>query len=347
MFDYLIMFFILAFLGFELLFKARLLPVNHNFFDADNSKAMRGFWCIVIIIVHVPDYLQNSISDMIGSFAFIGVSFFFMTSAYGLTISQDRNPDGIRFFWRKRLPRLLIISWIINILSSIAYLIVYETPVTISEILRLNPWVEWLLICYLAFWLSNIIFKKELAWKTATIVMSTIFSVIMYFLGRAEIVKTTNWCPEVFGFIWGILLATFRTRFVDFFSRKWWLTWTLSAVASLILGVAYLKFKTIPVAGDYVLKIILGAAIILFTLIANAKVELGNRVSLFIGAISFEVYLVHLVVIDVLEARFDDLPSGIFVLACIVVTLIVSVIIHAIADKPVKKISSLLGVHRS
>ena len=83
----LIMFCILIFLGLTLLMGAQISDTDGHFFNKENSNALRGFWCLIVILVHVPVAYQNRIQDMIGSFAYIGVTFFFMTSAYGLRLS--------------------------------------------------------------------------------------------------------------------------------------------------------------------------------------------------------------------------------------------------------------------
>ena len=86
MITYAIMALIMLFLTFELLYKAKYsLDVVH-LFDKQNSNAMRGFWCLIVILVHIPVPYQNRIQNMLGSFAYIGVTFFFMTSAYGLRL---------------------------------------------------------------------------------------------------------------------------------------------------------------------------------------------------------------------------------------------------------------------
>lgn len=61
-----------------------------SFFNLTNTTAMRGFWCIIVILVHIPAVYQNRIQDLMGSFAYIGVTFFFMTSAYGLKVGAKR-----------------------------------------------------------------------------------------------------------------------------------------------------------------------------------------------------------------------------------------------------------------
>lgn len=58
-----------------------------------------------------------------GSFAYIGVTFFFMTSAYGLKVGAKKNPDSTKVFWRRRLPKLLIPMFLVNVLTMVMHLI--------------------------------------------------------------------------------------------------------------------------------------------------------------------------------------------------------------------------------
>lgn len=145
---------ILVFLFCELIIGAKLQKHSDHFFDLANTNAMRGFWCLIIILVHVPEAYQNPIQDMIGSFAYIGVTFFFMTSAYGLSLLQKKNPNSINSFWRRRLPKLLIPCFVVNILYSILNLKTKQ-PFSILDLARINGWVQWLLFCYFVFWICH------------------------------------------------------------------------------------------------------------------------------------------------------------------------------------------------
>lgn len=154
MITYAIMLLIMSFLAFELLYKAEYRPECYTLFDKQNSNAMRGFWCLVVILVHIPASYQNRIQDMLGSFAYIGVTFFFMTSAYGLNLGIKKAPDSIRYFWRKRLPKLLIPIILINIVSLI-FRVIEGNKISFSALININGWVQWLLVCYFIFWAAN------------------------------------------------------------------------------------------------------------------------------------------------------------------------------------------------
>lgn len=71
---YAIMGLVLLFMAFILIYKAKLTKDTSHFFNLTNTTAMRGFWCIIVILVHIPAVYQNRIQDLMGSFAYIGVT---------------------------------------------------------------------------------------------------------------------------------------------------------------------------------------------------------------------------------------------------------------------------------
>ena len=329
--------FIMVFLAIVLLVGLREDETEEHFFDIANSKAMRGFWCLIVILVHIPAAYQNRIQDMIGSFAYIGVTFFFMTSGYGLTISSDKNQNSLNYFWRNRLPKLLIPGWLVNIFFGLFGCFAFSNEISFAKIINVNGWVRWLLGCYLIFWLSHHIIKSN-RWKILASILVVIASVIFYYLRTAKIVNSTTWTTECYGFIWGIILASLLSEFVHYFKKSWMKKWIFSLIIALILGIGYLKFKPVFFFGDYLLKIILGVAITMFILIANVKFHIGNKICMFLGEISFEVYLIHGNVFYVISKIFPSLSSGIFILICLILTVIIAFMIHILATVIIKQL---------
>lgn len=132
-----------------------------SFMSVDNSKFLRGFWCIVVVLVHIPAAYQNRMQDMIGSFAYIGVTFFFMTSAYGLKYSIKHKKDYTEHFWRRRLPAILLPALIANAFDVMMSGI--ETnfqDFTVVDFIDISNWVKVLLLMYFTFWLIYCIAPK-------------------------------------------------------------------------------------------------------------------------------------------------------------------------------------------
>ena len=86
---------------------------------------------------------------------------------------------------------------------------------------------------------------------------------------RGRFLKISGWATESFGFIYGILLARYKDKFEAFAKHKWFAKSFIICVSSLILGIAYIKFKHIVFIGDYFIKVLLGLSILVFILILN------------------------------------------------------------------------------
>ena len=318
---------ILLFLAGLLLAGAKFRPDGAHFFDRENSGAMRGFWCLIVVLVHVPAGYQNRLQDMLGSFAYVGVTFFFLTSAYGLRLAAEKRPESIRYFWRHRLPKLLVPCVLANAVRMAAY-VAGGSRVSPWMLVRIGGWVRWLLVCYLIFWLCyRFLSEKYRDWAVCGLV--AVFSLAVYGMKP----DTTTWCPEVLGFAWGILLGRWKNRFTGWTDKGWLAKNAGLCLLAGILGVGYLMGKGIPFWGDYVLKIVLGVAILGFVLGLNTKISMGNRVSRLLGTISYEVFLLHDVSFFVLEKAFPGLNSGVFILMSLLVTAALSLAVQRISAR--------------
>ena len=318
---------ILLFLAGLLLAGAKFRPDGAHFFDRENSGAMRGFWCLIVVLVHVPAGYQNRLQDMLGSFAYVGVTFFFMTSAYGLRLAAEKRPESIRYFWRHRLPKLLVPCVLANAVRMAAY-VAGGSRVSPWMLVRIGGWVRWLLVCYLIFWLCyRFLSEKYRDWAVCG--LAAVFSLAVYGMKP----DTTTWCPEVLGFAWGILLGRWKNRFTGWTDKGWLAKNAGLCLLAGILGVGYLMGKGIPFWGDYVLKIVLGMAILGLILGLNTKISIGNRVSRLLGTISYEVFLLHDVSFFVLEKAFPGLNSGVFILMSLLVTAALSLAVQRISAR--------------
>jgi len=320
------------------LYRAKLYPEgNPGFFNVENTKAMRAFWSIIVVLVHIPAMYQNTVQDMAGSFAYIGVTFFFMTSAFGLKLSTKKRPVHMFSFWGKRLPKLLVPQFFTNVLDVLMCCVLFGMSDTVSILLYISEWTLWLIGCYVLFWLANLLFKDKKTSDTMICASVVAGSLLIYILTLNGIITETTWQTEIYGFIWGLLLAEGIGRFQETLNKKWLQQVAASCGVALLLGVLYLKFKPIVFFGQYLLKIVLGIAITLFVLTLNSKIALGNKAILFIGDISYEIFLVHGIVMGFLEVCFEEISSGIFILLSVVLSIATAYLVHGISEFVIKR----------
>ena len=320
-------------LAFATLYRVKYHPNgNHYFFNTENSKAMRGFWCIVVILVHVPAQYKNTIQNLIGSFAYIGVTYFFLTSAFGLSLKTEKSPDSIKTFWRTRLPKLLIPQFLINIFVNTINILWLKKDFVIWKIVAINPWVQRLLICYAVFWLASILIKNKTAKYIVILTSVAVVSVLSFYL-KLKNPSLDTWHTEMCGFLWGILLFLFFDSFKSFSRSKWLHKSMCVCFLALCFGVLYLKFKYVLFFGDYLLRIVLGLCITVYVLFLNTRFSIGNKFICFLGDISFEVYLLHGFVFRMIDYCSPSIGSGVYIILAIFITVILSGLIHLIAVK--------------
>ena len=116
---------------------------------------------------------------------------------------------------------------------------------------------------------------------------------------------------------------------ISFVNKKWVRNLAIIGFLSAVSGIFYLKYKMVIFIGDYLLKIFLGFIIIKLLLIFNVRISIQNKVSLAIGKISYEIYLLQWVVIPLINL----LPlrnSWIFIYLVLSVTVIMGFIINSI-----------------
>lgn len=64
-----------------------------------------------------------------------------------------------------------------------------------------------------------------------------------------DYIKGPTWCPEVMGFVLKIVLYRIKISFVTILNDNWVLKSLLLCMIAGIIGIGYLKFKTISFLG--------------------------------------------------------------------------------------------------
>lgn len=187
------------------------------------------------------------------------------------------------------------------------------------------------------FWLASL-GRRWYGAKTANllliggVVVSSLASYFTYYPSTESSARAA-WPFERWGLVWGVLLFWLFPKVKQMVSPTMVKT-IVACVLCLVLGVAYLKFKTEFFWGEYLLKIVLGVVIITFLFILSSKRTFGNKAAFFLGGISYEVYLSHGFIMRVLDDVCPSLVSGVYILLTVMLTIVFSTVIHY-AGKPI------------
>lgn len=341
MMTYLLMAALVLAYALSILIGVKYRPDKENFFDVKDTTVLKAIFCIIVVLVHTPVGYRNPIQDMMGSFAYIGVTFFFMTSSFGLKWSVAHKPQYLRTFWRKRLPALLIPSCLCYLIS-VLLAIPAGYPTSSLVYVALHDWVKVLLLFYAVFWLFYWLPDKMTsipALRSAGRCLAKyqdwlicLAVVLMSLFDRLTPVKLTFiWPTESVGFAYGILLANAYEKFKGWSNKNWHTKTLFLVLSSGLLGVAYLKYKQVDFLGDYCLKIVLGISLLLLILLIIRRFTFQNRVLTFVGGISYEVFLMHAPVLTILQSTGWVQNSGVFIWIVILTSIFLSAIVNRIA----------------
>lgn len=291
-----------------------------------------------MVYVHIPVDYANKLQDVIGSFAFIGVTLFFMISAYGMQLNAERKKDYFIHFWRNRLAALLIPCVLVNICGFLLGAIL-RGNFLFSDLWNLNAYVRVLIeYCILFYIVKNVC--CWLKWKEKTcdalLISGVVASSLVNYLNFHNDADNVNiaWPYERMGLVYGILLYRFYDKATQWLNEERAKKASVALLCSLAMGIAYLKLKTEFFYGEYLLKILLGATIILFLFLFSSGKHFGSKACLFLGSISYEVYLSHGLVMAALSHYAPSLPSGVFIVGTIVLTLLFASLLYVIG-KPI------------
>lgn len=313
-----------------------------HFFSKQYTDVLKGLCCLIVIYVHVRPERGNALQDAIGSFAYVAVTFFFLVSAYGMMAGVERKKNYLNSFWRNRLVSLLIPCLLINIVDYVLNrLVTGEASVTF--LYQINGYVlvilQWCIWFYIVQWCRTKWFVKNKPLTDILLIAGVVVSSLyLYFYVDAEVSAEAGWCFERIGLVWGVLLYRYFDVVTVWMEKSRVVKVTILLLFGGFLGVSYLKFKFIYFWGAYLLKILLGFTLLLLLFTATSNRRFGDKVSNWLGSISYEVYLSHRMVIGIMALLLPAVfNSGLFLFLAIFVTLFLSTCMHTIG-KPIVNI---------
>lgn len=278
-----------------------------------NTIPVRGIAALCIIFTHtglVPFFNHG--------YLFVGVFFFF--SGFGVMQGLLHKPDYLKTFFRRRFPSLLVPYYTMTALYLAVFffsnfcppadLLLYSLlpPLAVFTKNSLIVPASWYVAALLFFYTFFAVFFRCFRFSRAFLL--TAVGVCLYCVVCKHFGKGIPWYGTTFLFLLGILFAQYASAVHSFISKRY----------GVLLLVFLLLFPVVLFADEHVSlfapffdhkKLIkffthqcvttcFVAVVILFLY----KVRLGSPVFRFLGKISFELYLCHQIVIQILDNSY-------------------------------------------
>lgn len=282
--------------------KTEMLSIEH-------TNVAKGIACVMIVIHHIAGIEGLNIFSPFGG---IGVCIFLICSGYGLSISYKKY--GLKNFIIKRFFRILIPFFVVDFITYI-YLFLTSKDYSILTNTYIFWYVYYIIIVYIIFY---VIYKFFYKYRIPLIIIAI--------AGYSELRGYPVTIQQIFSFSIGILIFEYSNKLICIDNNKCKI---FTGFSLMILSAVFLLLKNIfkIYNNNYLINvsncvmIIFGAVGIIVLSYFLLKERYSALALKFIGKLSYEVYLVHLILLKLFkEIRFTPFVSVYYILAFIIIS---------------------------
>lgn len=305
----------------------------------ENISLVRVLSCLGVLIVHLGQRLnlQGSLR-VITDFGANGVYMFFIISGF-LAFATYKQEEGICYYWWKRAVRLLPLYYCIVLYNFLVHTFIYKDVPVDSLGLR---WFRYI------FCLSGIVGTDETFWRnlsdTWTIPMFVFFYLLVPFLYKS----ITSFKRSIV-FMLGIYLLG-NMCFVIGHGHLQAVFYLFYFSIGIVISKAILEEKTddsialfsilaifwlVQSATVTLIYAMLFATFIIVSRCWTMPVRIAKGVH-FLDKYSYTIYLIQRLVFDAIIDRYS-MTKGMIVMVTVLGTLLGSVLVYNIVEKPIQK----------
>ena len=323
--------------------------LNEEALSVSNTHALRGLLAVSIFLSHLWSHVLHPVSIMsyMGS---IGVGTFFFLSGYALTVSAWQRPHYFDGFIRKRLTRVGVPYVLFLLIYTVTTILLCKNSLNniLTQFMRGNPpsnsWYIWLItglyfVFYFLYRNSSIAAGKPEKKKNLVLLVLLLSYMIIC---RHVLHLFDWWYKTVIMFLVGCIIAQYQQEFEDYL-QKYFLPNIIVTTVLLLISLSFPAVCNRIGAAEcldvwFVQDTMLGIFGTAFVVLSCFKIEWSNAVSMFLGDISLEIYLVHGLMIEVFRHYLGDSMGEIPVVLLMICVLTAALSFHKLTEYLFKQI---------
>lgn len=307
-----------------------------DIFYLDNANSLKAIFSIIVVLCHLTNTVDCGnifwIFDSLGTFA---VAVFLFISGYGITKQYLSKEYYASKLVTKRIPKLFL-TFILVVPFYILYYIINGHSVNelFLKLLNMfytgdsivsNSWYVYL--CIELYFVSYIFMKISNRKKVLFPLLTSLFCVLQMIIFN-RLCFCMCWYVTTFNFAFGVIYCYFEHTISSFIKKYFYVL--LSMLMILLIVLFYLNIINHSISYYllfYVIKyIVFTVLIVLVTL----KVDIHNKMLSIIYPVSFELYLIHGLVLMILEKSIIN--DFILCILCFILTISLSILFKKICS---------------
>lgn len=275
-------------------------------FSIDHTDIAKGIACIMVVLHHIAGKEGTVLFSPFGG---IGICIFLICSGYGLSASYKKH--GLKNFIVKRFFRIIIPCLAVSIIT---FTYLRFTGGNYSVITKSYTfwYTNYIGVIYIIFY---IIYKFFYKYRIPLIIITIAF----YSMLKGYPVTI----QQLFSFSAGVLIFEYSNKliFIDNYKCKIFIGSSFVILSALFLLIKNIFEINYVIAVSNCLMIMFGALGIMLLSSFLLKVKCISKALKYIGKLSYEVYLVHVIILKLFaEIKFTPFVSLCYIVAFIIIS---------------------------
>ncbi len=310
---------------------------SESFLSVSQTNWLRGMSIIMIMLAHYYSLLGiTNIGSLwqLGGIALLGVALFLFLSGYGAMYSKINKSNYLKGYLPKRLFRLFIPFIVVFVLDVI---VLFTTGQGLSwtyfakiPILSLPGTLNWYLKVQLALYIVFYLMAKLI--KNSNYLIFSIFMFCFIYMITGHLIGIDcYWYESSYMFPLGMLFAKYKEGIFSFLNSRYIFTAFSSVILLLLLYLPYYLY------GGPIFEIIAILGMVQFVICLCVKTQGSFKLTIWIGTISLELYLVHSAVLNSfivwLNYKENIFSFIIFILGSVLLSYLVNIASKAIQKR--------------
>ncbi|MDD3341133.1 MAG: acyltransferase [Bacilli bacterium] len=280
---------------------------NDAYISKSQSNSIRGLLGIMVVFHHLSQNIDLTLFGypFFKISGFLIVSVFFFYSGYGLFYSLSKKENYLEKFIVGRIPSIYIPFMSANIIYLVVHILLFKHHYSFSSIIKgffgfeLVSGVFWymwiLLLLYFIFYIIFSSFSK----KKGIYIMTFITLLILLTMTTSKGIES-YWYISIPGFLTGMWFAFKEKQIISIFKKYYGIALPLVVLftAYCVMSILGIRFA---IYNFYIWCLVyfgLAISINILLILALLKCQIKNKFLDFLGNISLEIYLLHILLLD-------------------------------------------------